>query len=175
MYSFVSKTLAILALFGVFLGTGGYLPGQATYSITDLGVVAGRTGSQARGLNDNGQVVGRISGGDIGGSVGFVWDSTNGMVVLEGFRTTNDSNQAYGINNSGQIVGVSYRDAGDEHAIVWDSDGSKIDLGDIPGGNDNSFGYAINDRWTSDRVRNLLVRKACVPMGRDQWNYGSGR
>jgi probable HAF family extracellular repeat protein len=145
MPTFVSKSIAAMVLWAMFSGSSSQLTGQITYSITDLGVASGRTGSNATGLNDNGQVVGSLGGGGIGGSVGFVWDAVNGMVALEGFRTTNDSNQAYGINNMGQIIGVSYRDAGEEHAILWEADGTKVDLGDLPGGNDNSFGRAINN------------------------------
>ena len=145
MHSYALKTIPAIILLAFLPAIPKQLAAQSTYSLTDLGVVSGRTFSEATGINDNGQVVGRISGGGFGGSLGFVWDPVTGMTALEGFRSTNDSNQAFGINQSGQIIGTSYRDVGDEHAIIWNSDGTKIDLGDLPGGNDNSFGAGINN------------------------------
>ena len=57
----------------------------------------------AYGINDNAQVVGQLVGGH-----GFVWDSTNCTQIITDLvmPATNFSlTDAYGINNSGQIVG----------------------------------------------------------------------
>ncbi len=50
---------------------------------------------------------------------------------------------AYGINNSGQVVGSSTTASGDQHAFLY-SGGTMIDLGTLPGGS-NSYAAGINN------------------------------
>ena len=50
---------------------------------------------------------------------------------------------AYGINESGQIVGCSQTEAGEMHAFVWDAEVGMIDIGTL--GGSESIAYAINN------------------------------
>lgn len=93
------------------------------YSIVDLGDLGGGT-SQAFGINNAGQVVGR-SLTSLGETRAFVWDRQTGMQdlgVLGGY-----GGEAYGIDNEGQVVGIAYTaghagpNDGQYHAFVWSS------------------------------------------------------
>jgi probable HAF family extracellular repeat protein len=63
---------------------------------------------------------------------------------------------AFGINESGQAVGVSgscsnvslppNNPPGGPHAVLWEKDGSVTDLGTLPGGIGNNVATSINDR-----------------------------
>jgi probable HAF family extracellular repeat protein len=52
---------------------------------------------------------------------------------------------AYGINNSGQVVGYSTTSAGWEHAFLYSGKGPMQDLGTLNGSLDTSIAYAINN------------------------------
>lgn len=51
--------------------------------------------------------------------------------------------QAYGINNTGQVVGFSYTSSGNIYAFLY-TDGIMNDLGTLPGG-PKSWAYGINN------------------------------
>jgi len=92
--------------------------------------------SEAYGINDAGQVVGRAS--TRRGSNAVLWEA--GEIVNLG-TLGGDTSTAYAINSKGQIVGDSMVGQG-THAFLWDSGGMK-DLGALGG----SFSTAqdIND------------------------------
>ena len=98
----------------------------------DLGTVGG-TFSTPTGLNDSGQVVG---GSWTTGNVtvrAFVWTATSGMVDLGTFcqppdRPSCRSSFAFGVNNDGQVVGVSHSARGSA-AFLWTAVGGMVDLG----------------------------------------------
>src|SRR5260370_19321351 len=89
----------------------------ASYTVADLGTLGG-SGSVARSLNANGQVVGN--------SYGRAFLYSNGtMRDLDPLAGGN--NAAFGINNSGQVVGWSQAAAGNLHAFLY-SGGTTTDL-----------------------------------------------
>jgi probable HAF family extracellular repeat protein len=55
------------------------------------------------------------------------------------------SGGAYGMNNSGQVVGYSYNASGRPHAFLYDSLNGMQDLGTLGGSDDYSYAYGIND------------------------------
>ena len=138
--------------------------------ITDLGMLPGDDSASASGINERGQIIGSGGGGSPGG-VGFIaphavlWD--NGTITDLGIVATwfdasassvgrLDFSHAYGINNRGQIVGVSTTSTG-VHAVLWEN-GTVTDLGALPGHN-YSQAFGINERgqimglsgmWTDD-------------------------
>jgi probable HAF family extracellular repeat protein len=116
-------------------------PVSEEYSITDLGTLGG-TFSEARGINDSGQVVGW---GDTasGDSRAFLWEEGQ-MTHLGTLGGT--FSIATAINNSGQVVGYSETIAGQfssVHAFLWEK-GEMIDLGNISGA--RSFAFDIDSR-----------------------------
>lgn len=81
----------------------------------ELGTLGGNN-SMARGLNDEGQVVGD-STTVVGKNRAFRW--TNGLMVDLGVLPGFDSSGASAINNQGQVVGWIYPAAGETHAALW--------------------------------------------------------
>ncbi len=111
------------------------------YELVDLGVLDGYQYSCAKGINENGQVVGYCRNSESETAFAFVWDSENGMVALGDLG--GGVSAANAINNNGQIVGVSSNADGNYEAFLWDSVNGMVGLGDF-GGND-SRAVDIND------------------------------
>lgn len=135
--------------------------------ITDLGMLDGEESASASGINERGQIIGS-SGGGLTSNIAphaVLWDNgtiTDLGIVATWFDPTAspvgrvDFSHAYGINNRGQIVGVSTTSTG-VHAILWEN-GTVTDLGTLPGHN-YSEAFGINERgqimglsgmWTDD-------------------------
>lgn len=81
--------------FSLLLGLAFGLPAAPVYTITNLGTLPGTTYSIARGVNDNGVVVGQS------GTQQFRW-SGGVMSAIPGVS----NGTAWAINNNGHIVGV---------------------------------------------------------------------
>jgi probable HAF family extracellular repeat protein len=108
---------------------------------TRIGPLPGHTDSEARGVNDRGQVVGWSYApgslrGDAAPNAGFVWERGR-------MRNLGDL-QPDRINNRGQIVGRRGRDRFEWQAYVWEQ-GRLIPLGSLPGCA-RSEAEAMNDR-----------------------------
>ncbi len=113
------------------------------FTITDLGAL----GSPDRllsgwGINESAQVVGYSSVGGLGVPALYTNGTVQSLGTLGGTRSPRLVNNAYDINNSGQIVGGAATSAGNLHAFLY-SDGVMTDLGTL--GGSNSWGSAIND------------------------------
>lgn len=113
----------------------------------DLGTLGG-VRSDAIKINNSGQVVGfaRISSG---ASYPFVWADANNngqsdpgeMIKIE--PAGSSGGEAYGINDSGQVVGQFISSDGYYHLFRYES-GIITDLGTSPFGGDVIFGNGIN-------------------------------
>jgi probable HAF family extracellular repeat protein len=123
-----------------FLYSGGVM--------TDLGKLEGDHSSAANGINDSGQIVGLssvMSAGEyfLNGSHAYRYS----LGVLTGLNTnggsTSNCSAAYGINNSGQIVGLAMTESNTACAFLY-SNGTMTDLGTLPGYNESSA-WAINN------------------------------
>ena len=77
-----------------------------TNGMVDLGTLGG-TNSYAYALNDQGQVVGRSQTAESSGGHAFVWSASEGMVDLAPL-TGYAYSDAFLVNNSGRVVGISY-------------------------------------------------------------------
>ena len=134
------------------------VPNGTTGTITDLGTLAGGSGSAAFGINDRGQVVGcsYTFFCDAANGTAFLWTpavpngSTGSMIDL-GPLPGGSGSAASGINNGGQVVGASAGADGTAHAFLWTpgapngATGTMNDLGSLPGGS-ASRAFGINDR-----------------------------
>jgi probable HAF family extracellular repeat protein len=145
---------------------------------TPLPPLAGDTSSTARGINNQGQVVG-VSSGDFNTRPhGVVW--ADGRVAALPTAPGTSASQASGINNRGQIVGQA-----GNRAVLWDK-GAVTDLGMLPG-DSQSAAVAINDNGqivgTSVGSRSpgfpplpravLWDRGTITMLGAAEWNKGS--
>jgi probable HAF family extracellular repeat protein len=96
--------------------------------------------SQARAINDRGEVVGISSTGQ--STHAFLWRDgrMSDLGTLGGRHSA-----AFDINNRGEVVGYSETAGGQWHAFLW-RDGRMRDLGTLGGAGGSSIATAINDR-----------------------------
>lgn len=110
--------------------------GPVAYRVVDLGANLYPTA-----VNDKGWVVGGVQGSDA-----FLY--RNGSLKLLGALPGDADAEAFGINDSGTIVGTSYGSPPSyhEHAVVYRDDGAVKALG--TGSGTDSAGVAVNDSGT---------------------------
>jgi uncharacterized membrane protein len=144
---------------------------EVLYNFIDLGTLGG-SGSVARSINNNGQIVGESGGyatlfdptghgnntnlgqgtamsindnGQVVGSFGL-WD--NGVITPLGTLPGKSAGAPLSINNSGQVVGFSFSSDRDFRATLFDNtgNGNNIDLGLLPGERLGGYATSINDK-----------------------------
>lgn len=106
--------------------------------MTDLGTLGTDQLSEAWGINDSGIIVGYSLGDH-----SHAYRYENGVMIDLG-TLGGTSSRAFGINNSGKIVGLASIDDENQHAFLWES-GIMTDLGTLGGDYSTSTAYAIND------------------------------
>jgi probable HAF family extracellular repeat protein len=110
-----------------------------SYTVTDLGVLSGDSGTLGYGVNALGGAVGVSQPSQ----TAFRWTERRGIKKLESLPGFHGST-AYKVNISGEAVGQAMAGDGSGHAILWTKAGRMRDLG-IPKGFRYSTAYAIND------------------------------
>lgn len=135
-----AKPIAIILISGIastaFADTSGY------YAI-DIGSLpnGGAGVTQARSINEAGQLAGIDRSSYCGDCLPFIW--TNGVMTPLANLPGATHGMAYGTNASGQVVGMS-GDGSIRFATLW-SNGTATNLGILPNGSDRSIARAIND------------------------------
>ena len=134
---------------------GGYPSGEAhAYlyspsigSLTDLGALGGPSESVANAINNSGQVVGQSTYiSPYYYYHAFLWTSASGMQDLNSLTGSSQWNleNAYGINDNGQIVGLGINPQGKSDAFLYTIGGSVVDLGTL-NGYQSSVALGINN------------------------------
>ena len=147
---------------------GGAFLWDRRIGMIDLGVLYEGDWSIALGVNDHGQVVG-FSGPDDGSA--FIWDRENGMRCPEGAGYGND---AYAINNAGQVV-----IAAEFHSYLWHPD-EVVSIDDTLGADRvwacalNSAGQVVGHAYTSHSEYHAFLWD-CVTGMRDLGTLGGTR
>jgi probable HAF family extracellular repeat protein len=115
--------------------------------MSNLGPLSGGFFSEANGINDSGQIAGvsdtgqsDSSGNDIYRAIRYA--SGGGIFSIPLLLDQVDS-VAYGINDSGNVIGYDYTSTGASYAFTYSNLGGLIALGLLPGGS-NSFATAVN-------------------------------
>ena len=119
-----------------------FLSGPNGVGLHDLGVPPGATNSYGYGVNAGGQVTGYITTAP--GSAGFhaFLSDPNGGAIHDLGTLSGGSSQGYGVNDSGQVAGVS-----DSFAFLSDPNGGALhNLGAL--GGTASEALAINNSGT---------------------------
>lgn len=113
--------------------------GPPAYVIIPLGALGGFN-SIGLAINDCGQVAGGADTYDRRREA-FLWDG--GVMTALGTLSGLRHSEAWGINNNGQVAGISVDYyGGDERGFLWQN-GEMVDLGDLGGGETNVA--AVND------------------------------
>ena len=106
----------------------------AEYQAVTIAPPAGYESSLGRGVNELGEVVGRVYNvdpdtGDPKDRRAFLWDSVNGVRLLP---TLQGESSPWDINQDGRASGYSFNAAGQERAAHWDTVTNEIlDLGTL--------------------------------------------
>lgn len=129
--------VALIASAMAAFGTGA--PAQ-TYTIVDVGTLRGGS-ARVHAINTSGDVVGRSGDPHGSESRAFFWSPAGIRDV--GALPGSDYAEAFGLNDSGQIVGSS-NTSSSVHAFLSGAGGGLTDLGTLPGTN-ASRAYAINN------------------------------
>lgn len=131
-----SKITFLFILFSLLV----YSPCVAQeYKITDLGTLGG-VSSRAIDINNSSQVVGRAYPSSGSYEHAFLWE--NGVMKDLGTLSDAPASYAYGINESGQVVGHS-----NNRAFLWEN-GVMTDLNDLlpaDSGWELTYASGIND------------------------------
>ncbi len=110
--------------------------------LQDLGTLHGGQQSGANAINSAGEIAGWANVGN--NSHAITWNQSTGMVDLG--ITASCGSTAFGLNDSGEVVGWFNNSAGcglTSHGFSWTQSGGFTDLGLLSGGQ-YSFAYGIN-------------------------------
>jgi len=110
-----------------------------SYTVTDLGILAGDSYSVGSAINASGQVAGAAG---TTASQGFFWSTSQGLLALPPLHGGNFS-VAAGINAGSIVAGTATNSRGNDQAVLW-INGKIRDLGTLSGGS-VSIANAIND------------------------------
>jgi len=141
--------------------------------MVDLGALPGGTGrSEARMINNLGQVVGRSSdtvpGQSVAGWYPYLWTAASGMQNL-GSLGGHPNNSAHAINDLGQVVGVSRVTPREGHAFLWTASGGMQDLGTLGGNYSGAFdinnsGQVVGGSHTASGQSRAFLMTTSGPM-----------
>lgn len=163
--AFLSNAPGPMSNLGVLPGSNNFSRG---YAINDLGVIVGESdnnnsrafiysggtmsgltrlaGDNDRGvahdINNAGVVVGISSNGVASRPTQWTGGVAADLGSLDGMTTS--LGRAWGINDTGQVVGFSRRDAAVSQATLWNAPGSPINLGSLQA-DSFSEAFAISD------------------------------
>ena len=121
--------LVVLLAAVLLAGPGGKARAAGTFAAADLGTLGGQH-SFARGINDNGQVVGGSYTAD-GSFHAFSWTQGGGMIDL---GTLGGSfSDATLVSADGRVFGRSDTSDGTSRLFTWTPAGGMVDLGTLGG------------------------------------------
>ena len=178
---------AVALVVGMSILTATFAATSFSYTVTDLGTLGGSS-SQAYGINDAGQVVGKADTSS-GLSHAFLWSqgTMNDLGTVDGYSYS----LAYSINNVGQAVGYANTQPNSVNpslALLWNQGDQSPpqDLGSL--GGSSSYAVDINNRGevvgssspdgTADSARAFLWSKGNMrnlgALSNSDFSFGMG-
>ena len=155
------RCAVVLSVFCLVFSNAQLMSAAPSYRVIDLGAIPGGGYSEARAINEKGQIVGFAITAN-GNNHAFLYD---GSIMIDlGTLTGDKTSYAYDVNDGSKVVGTSFAATGTYRGFLYNGS-AMIDLGSLGGGTSdangvNNLGQIVGSADYRERARRMLSSKA---------------